>query len=136
VILCDAGPLIALVDRRDREHVKCSTLLRTLSLPLVTTWPCFTEAMYFLGKTGGWALQRELWAYRDEGVLMIAELQPSRERRIQDLMAQYADLPMDLADASLVTAAEVFNLQLVFTLDSHFRIYRPLSGGTFEIQPG
>ena len=51
------------------------------------------------------------------------------------LMAQYQDVPMDLADASLVAAAEEQNLRVVFTLDSDFLIYRLAHGGTFTVVP-
>ena len=44
--LTDAGPLIALIDRGEEKHSACVEVLPTLSTPLVTTWPCFTEAMY------------------------------------------------------------------------------------------
>ena len=46
------------------------------------------------------------------------------ERAFQ-LMAQYADAPMDLADASLVALAERLELQTVFTIDrGRFHTYR------------
>jgi hypothetical protein len=31
-----------------------------IELPLLTTWPAFTEAMYLLGRAGGWDGQRAL----------------------------------------------------------------------------
>jgi len=40
------------------------------------------------------------------------------------LMRKYKDMPMDLADASLVTAAEVLGVTRVFTIDSDFSVYR------------
>jgi len=46
------------------------------------------------------------------------------QTRIQILMGQYRDLPMDLAGASLVTAAETLNQKQIFTLDQDFQIYR------------
>ena len=39
-------------------------------------------------------------------------------------MERYADLPMDLADATLVAVAEEGGIDRVFTLDSDFRVYR------------
>ena len=43
-------------------------------------------------------------------------------------MTKYADSPVDLADASLVAAAEALRIHVVFTLDGHFHAYR-LSNG-------
>ena len=40
--LSDAGPLVALIDADEADHETCVLALRTLDLPLVTTWPAFT----------------------------------------------------------------------------------------------
>lgn len=50
-------------------------------------------------------------------------------------MEQYQDLPMDLADASLVAAEESLNQRQIFTLDSDFYIYRFQGKLSFEIVP-
>ena len=51
------------------------------------------------------------------------------------LMEQYRDTPMDLADASLVTAAETLRLTRIFTLDSGFYVYRINNTGVCKIVP-
>lgn len=51
------------------------------------------------------------------------------------LMQKYRDRPMDLADASLVVAAERLGLHRVFTLDSDFHIYRLADGSALECIP-
>jgi predicted nucleic acid-binding protein len=53
VTLTDAGPLIALIDADEPDHAACLEALDLVALPLVTTWPAFTEAMYLLGRAGG-----------------------------------------------------------------------------------
>ena len=35
--------------------------LDVLQLPLLTTWPAFTEAIYLIGHAGGWTGQKALW---------------------------------------------------------------------------
>ena len=48
--LVDAGPLVAFIDQGQGEaHRTCAAALKTMAGHLVTTWPCFTEAMYYLG---------------------------------------------------------------------------------------
>jgi hypothetical protein len=50
VILTDTGPLIALLDKRDGYHQICVGMLYALPPePMLTTWPCLTEAMHILG---------------------------------------------------------------------------------------
>jgi len=59
----------------------------------------------------------------------------AEQKQMRTLMQKYKDTPMDLADASLVTAAEVLNVTRIFTTDSDFYIYQ--IGGTkpFEVLP-
>ncbi|PSF27798.1 PIN domain nuclease [Aphanothece hegewaldii CCALA 016] len=135
MILCDASPLVCLVNKKDPNHQRCLTVLPSLSEPLVTTWPCFTEAMYLLYRYAGWPGQQELWDYIAEQLLIIHISNESEQRRMQELMFQYRDTPMDLADASLVAAAETLNQQQIFTLDSDFYIYRLFGNVPFEIVP-
>lgn len=134
--LADAGPLIALIDRRQGDLLRvCVTALRTMSGPLVTTWPCLTEAMHFLGNLRGWTGQEALWRFVELGSLRIHLPQESETPRIRALMQAYADTPMDLADASLVAAAETQRLRCIFTLDSDFRVYRINGITPFEVVP-
>jgi predicted nucleic acid-binding protein len=55
--------------------------------------------------------------------------------RMRLLMEKYKDTPMDLADASLVAAAESLDSPRIFTLDSDFYIYRFRDKGAFEVIP-
>ncbi len=90
----------------------------------MTTWPAFAEAMYLVGKRGGWHFQNTLWdAYRDTW-LQFHQPTDAEMPRLIELMAKYHDTPMDLADASLVSAAEALGLDRIFTYDSDFYIYR------------
>ena len=135
MILCDAGPLIALVDQDDEDHAVCRALLPSLTRPLISTWPCLTEAMYILGHRSGFHGQSLLWnLVRTQKVTLHAPA-PDRLARMRELMTQYQDLPMDLADASLVAAAEALSLPRIFTLDGDFRVYRLSDGRPFEIVP-
>ncbi len=133
--LTDAGPLVALIDADEADHEICAFALHALPLPLLTTWPAFTEAMYLLGRAGGPAGQQALWKLNLSGRLDIAELSRAALERSAALMAKYADRPMDLADATLVALAEERGERRIFTLDSDFRIYRIHGRTHFEIIP-
>lgn len=135
MILVDAGPLVALIDRGEPDHERCVETLSSLAAPMVTTWPAFTEAMSLLGSAGGWKPQDALWRLLERGDLQLVALDDALQDRTRTLMAKYRDRPMDLADASLVAAAEALELRRVFTLDSDFRIYRWKGKRRFEILP-
>ena len=133
--LCDASALIALINRDDDNHDRCVNALSALSAPLVTTWSCFTEAMYLLGRYGGWPAQMELWSYVVDQILVFHFSDKPEQMRMQVLMEQYRDIPMDLADASLVATAESLNQKQIFTLDRDFYIYRLPGNQPFDVVP-
>lgn len=57
--LTDTGPLVALLNRNNPNHAACVAATQRLPAgPLMTTWPCFTEAMHLLFRTGGAILAR------------------------------------------------------------------------------
>ena len=103
--------------------------------PLVTTCPAFTEAMYLLGDAGGWPAQRALWQMRSQDALDVVDLTTDSIDRVRQLMEKYQDVPMDLADATLVALAEVRNLRRVFTLDSDFAVYKLRGRLSFQLVP-
>lgn len=134
--LIDTGPLVALIDKGDREnHRKCTTVFRSFKTPPITTWPCLTEALYFLGGIHGWHSQATLWRFVERGALLLHNPQADEWRRVRALMEQYRDTPMDLADASLVSLAENTGLKRILTLDNDFYAYRINGKDTFELIP-
>jgi predicted nucleic acid-binding protein len=136
VILTDAGPLVAILDRGEAHHAKCVACLRQLVGPMLTTWPAFTEAMYLLGEAGSWRAQSALWGLVDGGDLQIALPDQGQLDRMKTLMEKYKDRPMDLADASLVALAEAQGLHDIFTLDhADFRVYRANRWRSFRLWP-
>ena len=69
-----------------------------------TVWPAVTEAMYMLRSY--WQAQEALWEMIETGAVEILPLGIDDVPRMKELMRKYRDLPMDLADAALVRAAE------------------------------
>ncbi len=56
--------------------------------------------------------------------VIVYEIDGESLSRIIELMEKYQDRPMDLADASLVVAAERLRLDEIISIDSDFDIYR------------
>lgn len=136
MILCDTGPLIAVFDRSDQYHAVCTQQL-TIIPPnnFVTTWPCLTETMYFLGRAGGFGQQDRLFEFIARGALQLWVPTLTEQFRARELMKKYANLPMDLADASLVILAELTGDHTIFTLDQHFRVYLIKDQDPFTLVP-
>ncbi len=123
MILTDTGPLVALFDPKDALHADARRILEGVREPLVTTVAVLTEAFHMLtpasqgsGRLRDFILERGLRVWFSN--------RASLERALE-LMEQYSDRPMDLADASLVTAAEDLGTKTVFTFDrDDFETYR------------
>lgn len=133
--LTDAGPLVALLDVNEAQHAACRLRLPSLVKPMLTTWPCYTEAMYLLRRELGYPGQKALWRLWATGQLIFHQALDAEVSRMEALMELYRDAPMDLADASLVAAAETLGLKRVFTLDRHFYAYRLSDGSALEVVP-
>ena len=133
--LTDTGPLVALINAGDQHHSVCAATYPQLATPLLTTWPCLAEAMHLLQRHGGYRYQAALWSMYFRGQLALHQLTRAETARVAELMEQYRDTPMDLADASLVAVAESRSLRLAFTVDRQFYIYRLNDGSALDVVP-
>lgn len=124
-VLVDAGPLIALVDRSDKHHRRVKGYLKAFTGRLLTTWPVLAEACHFMPEATQIAFLR--WA--EGGGLGVVELDETALGTLADWKQKYADLPMDLADASLLWAAQRSHTFDILTIDlKDFSVYRLPSG--------
>jgi len=133
MILCDAGVLLCLVDRTQPQHTAYKNAVMHLAKPLVTTWSCLTEAMYLALHRGKWIMQKQLGQILLDKLLTIYEIHEDDYSRLWELMEQYRDRPMDLADATLVLTAEKTGYRQILTLDSDFLFYRIGNRDSFDI---
>jgi len=122
VILIDSGILIAYYSARDRYHQQAYTFFEQCTSQLVTTLGCVTEVMWLLN--ADWRTQNEFLSDLAKDLYTVEPLVFSDYTRIAELNAQYADLPADFADLSLVAISERLDISAIVTLDSDFNIYR------------
>jgi predicted nucleic acid-binding protein len=127
MILVDTGPLVALFDPRDSQHGRCANVLKGIREPVITTTPVLTEAFHILGP--GSVGSDRLREFIERGGLLVWFFDRPSLTRAFELMELYGDHPMDLADASLVAAAEALHTRRVFTIDRNdFETYRVRRG--------
>jgi predicted nucleic acid-binding protein len=91
--------------------------------------------MYLLYRAAGHAGQVSLWHWRTAGRLTFLDLTSGEVDRMAALMTKYEDLPMDLADASLIMMAERLGSKRILSLDSDFYVYRLFDGTALEVVP-
>ena len=127
MILIDTGPLVALFDPKDGQHQRCVTALRGVRESIRTTVPVLTETFHMLGP--GTVGSDRLREFVLKGGLSVWWFDAATLSRAFELMDVYADHPMDLADASLIVAAETLTTRKVFTVDRRdFAAYRVRRG--------
>jgi hypothetical protein len=106
MILTDTGFWLAFFNAKDKHHLQSVKIMSQLDEKLITTWPVITETCYLLGEHLNIKSQLRFIKVLEEDYVEIFDMQIKQLPRIQQLMHKYADLPMDLADASLVILAE------------------------------
>ena len=125
MISVDTGAWLALADRGDLFHARCAEFFRRNREPLMTTYPVLVECVHLMFKRIG--VERTIrWvdALQSQGVGVFV-MTADHLARVAALMTQYADLPMDLADASLVLLAEEQGEGRIVSTDQRdFHAYR------------
>jgi hypothetical protein len=133
-ILLDAGPIVGFLDRRDQWHAASPGAWQLLGHRCLTTEAVVAEACHLMLRgrhDAASALELVL-----DARIPIVPLDREAHQVAARLMRDYADLPMDYADASLVTVAEALGITRVFTMDRRgFGVYRLAGGKRFEIVP-
>lgn len=133
MIVADTGFFFALANQRDRYHQAALLALEAINEPLITTYPAITETCYLLLSTGGNFAQCNFLRNVATGASEVFHLQDNHLVRIIELLETYADLPMDLADASLVILAEHLGHGRILTSDRRdFNVYRWRNTQPFE----
>jgi uncharacterized protein len=121
VVLVDTGPLVALLDRRDRYHAWALDQVSRLRPPSRTCEAVIAEAFHLLRHLPH--ARRAILDMAVGGVLTTPIQLCEQAREIRALVDKYADVPMSLADACLVRLSELVPNCVVLTMDSDFRIY-------------
>jgi hypothetical protein len=123
--LIDAGPLIAAGNRRDRRHTASVRFLDGFEGTLLTTWAVLTEVCQLMPQHAVVRFVRSV----SRGSLEVHDVPQEALAKIADLMEKYADLPMDLADASLLWLAEKMGIRDIVTFDERDFVTYRLAGG-------
>lgn len=121
-VVVDTGPLVALLNRRDRHHVWVREVLDTVEPPIFTCEAVVSEACFLLGRlAGGQDALLELLA---NDVVRIDFRLHTEIDTVRGLMRKFASVPMSLADACLVRMSELDAQTMIVTMDGDFRVYR------------
>jgi predicted nucleic acid-binding protein len=136
VIICDTGPLVALLNKADDHHAACTGLFSTYPGRLVVPGPILTEVCYMAESRLGSETEAKFLDSLAAGEFELEPVVSVDLLRMAGLVRTYADFPLGAADASVVAIAERLNASRVATLDHrHFRAVSPAHCQAFELLP-
>jgi predicted nucleic acid-binding protein len=136
LLLVDTNVFLAAADRRSARHEDCASLLRANRHELATTVPVVAESSWLILDRLGTRPQAEFVRTVSSGGLEAVELTTPDWQRCVELIEGYADLRLDLMDASLIAVAERLRLTTIATLDRRdFTVVRPRHVEAFELIP-
>lgn len=132
--LIDTGAILAILEAGDLWHSACLEALKLLRIPLLTTEAVLTETFHLAGTNAH--KTEKAWRFVRSGALTIRPIHDSDLAELHALMAQYADRPMDFADATLVQLAARERVGTILTIDhDDFETYRLPGRKKFTILP-
>ena len=123
--ILDTGPLVAWLCPRDEHHLWARRTFAQLPSGGLVYEADLAEACHLAAKDG--ITRGKVIEFVERGHLNLVSL-AGELPFVRKLLDQYADAPMDFADASLLWVADELGIADIATLDSAFHIYRTRRG--------
>lgn len=122
MILVDASAVLQLASSTAKRHTDVHAVISELAGPFLLSPFVLAELDYMLGSRHGQASQLAMLGEVADGAYELAEFSRTDVEAAADVIRQYADLQIGLADASIVVLAERHQTVDVLSFDSrHFR---------------
>ena len=122
--IIDSGPLIALFDKNDSYHTQVLNFFKDFKGEFITTWSVITEVSHMLDFN--LKVQIDFLKWVELGALQIESIEQNELSHIIKMMSKYTNVPMDLADSTLMYIAQREKIKNIVSIDSDFDIYRTL----------
>ena len=135
-LIADSGAVYALYDEDDRWHHSIAAVVEREPGALIVPMAILAEIDYLLLKRLGVDAELDFLDDLNEGRYLLAALSVSDQFRIRELIEQYRDLKIGLADSAVIATAERLEIERILTVDErHFRAIRSKDGQTFTLLP-
>ena len=123
--LVDTGAVVALINRDDRYHRVAVDWFQHFRGQLLTTEAVITETAYVLAASPVHQRAALAWVQRACAAELLRVEPVTDYAALARIIAQYASLPCDYADASLIALAERTGVTAIATIDQRdFSVYR------------
>lgn len=135
MIIVDTSGLIAAIDPRQNRHAEAARVLEMPQRRVLSPF-VLAETDYLIERNGGQHEEAKLLRDVASGVYQMESLSSADIGRCLEIISQYSDLRLGLADASIVLLAERYRCWDILTLDErHFRVILGPGGVPFRLLP-
>ena len=129
-VIADSGFLVALGIRSDPRHAAAREFLQGYAGEIIVPSPVVVESCFFFSA----AAKVSLIDWLGKGPVRVEELPQQAYAEIGPIIARYASLDPDFADASIVWLADKIGCRGILTVDTRdFGVYRLKGGKRFEL---
>ena len=136
MIVLDTSGLLAAIDGSQRQHAEAAAAIRAATGPLLLSPFVLAELDYLLSTRVSQGAAVALLDQVAAGAYRLEPMEADDIARASEIVLQYRDLQLGLADASLVVLAERHATHDILTLDErHFRAIAGPGGRPFRILP-
>jgi uncharacterized protein len=136
VILIDTGGLLAALDPKEFFHAGAAAAIRHDPGPFILSPFVLAELDYLVGKYLREEARLQLLDEVARGAYRLEAFSATDIADARELMQQYRDLHLSLADSSVVVLANRYRCWNVLTVDErHFRILRGPWARPFRLLP-
>ena len=136
MIVLDTSGFFAAIVASQRGHEAARAVLISEEPPFLLSPFVLAEIDYFLVRWGGVDAEVALLDEVARGAYQLEPFSESDVGQARRVVAQYRDLGLGLADASVVVLAERHGTDRILTLDErHFRAMRTTAGRAFTLLP-
>ena len=136
MIILDTSGLLSAIDASQTHHHAAASALRRSEAPRFLSPFVLAELDYLLATRVSRSAAQALLGQVADGVYQLESFGAGDIARANEILDQYADLDLGLADASLIVLSERHDLLDLLTLDErHFRAVRGPGAKAFRILP-
>lgn len=136
MIIVDTSGLLSALDASEPSHARSAAALRASGNPRLLSPFVLAELDYLLARRVSTHVERAFLGEVARGAYQLEPFSAEDVARAGEILEQYADLDLGLADASIVVLAERHGTSDVLTLDErHFRALLGPDGQPFRLLP-
>jgi uncharacterized protein len=136
MIICDTSGLMAAYEHEGAREEQVTGVLRAEAQSLILSPFVLAELDYLMTSRSGVGGELRMLEDVASGVYRLAEFTPRDIGQAAEVVRQYKDLNIGLADASIVVLADRYSTTRVLTFDQrHFRAMKPLHAASFTLLP-